>query len=582
MAKKPNPIRPRKKDEKGYERAVRKQFLDPFNAVLRSRLSQVESAKDALVELSKVEAMAVNPPTDVVRGELSKIDQYHMERTKKTFYSAFGIDVSSYLHGANVRAYLDEVVEENLKLISSLPPRSVEGLRKKISDKIDVLPFDQKAFSELVDSEIDVSQSRLRLITRDQNNKFIGKLTEFRQNELGIQSYQWSTSGDERVRPSHRANNNRIFQWGKPPLTGNPGEDILCRCVAIPDLTNYDRDRLRGNATEQAEIVQEAPELTDVVRAQRLLDDIKGGRVENQDLFTKIDEIESISESPTAKAILLDIQAEKAKRMSEAINRIAKEHAIKKGRIEAEYGDLLRKKNSRDLNDAEKARLAELKIENIKVDADSNVIKGFINEFKGAQRIDRVDAKSFEELETERLYRAVAGKKFVEDNLDNGWLGQGVYGDGSYSAYGGDRPIVWMYGEYGKGYIYAMKAKPDAKLIDYDELEERMTANSRANKSSKYYDKGLSDILIENKAYLNYSEKESFVATYSGYDGIVNAGGQDYMVLLNKRAFVVDQASLPGGNRNFIQWLRENDKDVGLGPDGLAFDEYEAWAKTNL
>lgn len=46
--------------------------------------------------------------------------------------------------------------------------------------------------------------------------------------------YIWRTSGDDKVRPSHAANNGKIFAWDNPPETGHPGEDYNCRCRAEP------------------------------------------------------------------------------------------------------------------------------------------------------------------------------------------------------------------------------------------------------------------------------------------------------------------------------------------------------------
>ncbi len=46
--------------------------------------------------------------------------------------------------------------------------------------------------------------------------------------------YIWRTSGDEKVRPSHAANNGKIFAWKNPPATGHPGQDYNCRCWADP------------------------------------------------------------------------------------------------------------------------------------------------------------------------------------------------------------------------------------------------------------------------------------------------------------------------------------------------------------
>jgi SPP1 gp7 family putative phage head morphogenesis protein len=44
--------------------------------------------------------------------------------------------------------------------------------------------------------------------------------------------YIWRTRGDGKVRPSHAANNGKIFAWDNPPPTGHPSEDYGCRCWA--------------------------------------------------------------------------------------------------------------------------------------------------------------------------------------------------------------------------------------------------------------------------------------------------------------------------------------------------------------
>lgn len=43
--------------------------------------------------------------------------------------------------------------------------------------------------------------------------------------------YIWRTQGDNRVRPSHAANEGRIFSYNNSPL---PGEEAGCRCWAEP------------------------------------------------------------------------------------------------------------------------------------------------------------------------------------------------------------------------------------------------------------------------------------------------------------------------------------------------------------
>ncbi|MDD9911070.1 MAG: minor capsid protein [Ahrensia sp.] len=50
--------------------------------------------------------------------------------------------------------------------------------------------------------------------------------------------YIWRTRNDGKVRPSHAANNGKIFSWDDPPPTGHPGEDFGCRCTAEPYVLN--------------------------------------------------------------------------------------------------------------------------------------------------------------------------------------------------------------------------------------------------------------------------------------------------------------------------------------------------------
>jgi len=109
--------------------------------------------------------------------------------------------------------------------------------------------------------------SRGEIIVRDQVGKLNGQITKHRMTETGINTYEWLTSNDERVRgkpggkypkaiPSHWDNHHRLGRWADASLfafknnintKGNliwnsktrnmpmvhPGEAILCRCTAI-------------------------------------------------------------------------------------------------------------------------------------------------------------------------------------------------------------------------------------------------------------------------------------------------------------------------------------------------------------
>jgi len=81
-----------------------------------------------------------------------------------------------------------------------------------------------------------VSKRRAEVIARDQIGKYNGRMTRIRQENIGVKSYVWRTSSDERVRDEHRARDGRTFYYANPPRDGNPGEPVQCRCWADPDL----------------------------------------------------------------------------------------------------------------------------------------------------------------------------------------------------------------------------------------------------------------------------------------------------------------------------------------------------------
>ena len=112
-----------------------------------------------------------------------------------------------------------------------------------------------------------ISTRRAAIIARDQTAKLNSDLSKGRMEQAGIETYIWSTSMDERVRglpggkyatavPSHYLMEGLICRWDDPtkyrdasgewvarpngaPLL-HPGQDILCRCVALPNWGELD------------------------------------------------------------------------------------------------------------------------------------------------------------------------------------------------------------------------------------------------------------------------------------------------------------------------------------------------------
>jgi SPP1 gp7 family putative phage head morphogenesis protein len=180
-----------------------------------------------------------NSPT----GEIERLASSMAIRTSrlqrqelgKVLGVAIGTDPLNVFTEPNIPARIEQFTTENVALIKSVSETYFSDVKKVVlsgigdGDRADAL-------SDEIESRFGVSDSKADLIARDQIGKFYGDLNEARQGELGITSYVWRTSQDERVRDEHEQREGVEFDWDDPPEDGNPGEPILCRCFAEPVL----------------------------------------------------------------------------------------------------------------------------------------------------------------------------------------------------------------------------------------------------------------------------------------------------------------------------------------------------------
>jgi SPP1 gp7 family putative phage head morphogenesis protein len=134
---------------------------------------------------------------------------------------------------------------ENLAKIRSLASAQVSELEEILSDA-STEGWRVEDLGDEIKDRFEVSKSKADFLARDQTLKLNGQITQERQSQAGISRYQWSTSGDERVRPMHDDLDGTIQDWEDPPVTNedgdenHPGGDYQCRCVAIPVLPPLD------------------------------------------------------------------------------------------------------------------------------------------------------------------------------------------------------------------------------------------------------------------------------------------------------------------------------------------------------
>lgn len=147
----------------------------------------------------------------------------------------------------DVRDYLDIAIQDNVRLIQSIPDRYLSQVEQIVATNVrsgNRAAVIQRALS----AQFGAAQKRAALIARDQTAKINGDLSARRQRAAGFTHFRWVTSRDQRVRNRHDSLANRNTKYGKgiyrfdsPPLSDSgqpilPGQDYQCRCIAQPVL----------------------------------------------------------------------------------------------------------------------------------------------------------------------------------------------------------------------------------------------------------------------------------------------------------------------------------------------------------
>lgn len=217
--------------------------LEPWvreNTRSDARTDSKEDELRLLFERARVKTSEyVSRAAPVVAGRFVKVGaETNRAAMNAQFRSVIKID--PFISNKGLETSMRARLATNVELINSLPSKLVEQVESVVGPRV----FSGVRVEETmkaIQERFDVSASRAQLIARDQTNKFNAQLTQERHEDLGIDSYVWSTSNDERVRDDHIVLDGETFSYDNPPVvdsrsgaTANPGEDYQCRCEALP------------------------------------------------------------------------------------------------------------------------------------------------------------------------------------------------------------------------------------------------------------------------------------------------------------------------------------------------------------
>lgn len=202
--------------------------------------------QDTLSRIMLKIAKDMTTPTNKAIKEMirigPRINEFNKAEWRKLIRSQYGVDPTKE-DPEKYFALLTNWSRNNSLLIKDIPFKTSNQIAEATREAL-VNGTNQKDVTdqiyEIMSDRTDVSDSRARLIARDQVSKLNGNLTQERQTDLGVSGYIWRTVGDERVRDTHESNDGQLFSWDNPPAeTGHPGEDYQCRCWAEPVLPEF-------------------------------------------------------------------------------------------------------------------------------------------------------------------------------------------------------------------------------------------------------------------------------------------------------------------------------------------------------
>lgn len=175
------------------------------------------------------------------------------ERFDKTIGRSLGIDLKGALSssGKAVQDQLEIDRQLNAGLIKSVATQFKQEISETILSSVQSGERSTNLITQIKE-RYDVSQSRAKMIARDQTSKLNGSLTKARAQAVGSKTYIWRGTGDERERKSHFVMNGALCKWDDPSVysddngvtwqprrrigafIGHPSEDYQCRCGAAP------------------------------------------------------------------------------------------------------------------------------------------------------------------------------------------------------------------------------------------------------------------------------------------------------------------------------------------------------------
>lgn len=211
---------------------------------VKNAIALSETKFTQLVSKLEKKIQEIDPVKIAEKMEIKKIFDASLSKIDKDFQQTIkNITVAPDTRPEVMSRISDEYVNATKFDIVNFTTEEITALREKFQKRV-FEGYRYEGVIETIRKTYEVSESRAKLIARQETKLMTVKYKQIRFEEVGITRYRWSTVGGTAahpVRDDHKALEGKIFSFQDPPIVdtrrnrrGNPGEDYNCRCVAIP------------------------------------------------------------------------------------------------------------------------------------------------------------------------------------------------------------------------------------------------------------------------------------------------------------------------------------------------------------
>lgn len=206
-------------------------------------------AAELVDEARRAATVSQRELADVASKFAQRTSDFQKAQLDRQVKAAVGVPYSAIEKPA--RDLVPVFVDENVALIKTVPERYFDSLKAQVQDAF-ASGMHPETLAEELSGREEVSEWDARRIARDQIGKLAADLNQERQKSMGVTGYTWRGAMDNRERDEHRMLEGQHFEWSNPPVEGNPGEPVLCRCTAEPDFSDI-TDSTYGEDDDLAE-----------------------------------------------------------------------------------------------------------------------------------------------------------------------------------------------------------------------------------------------------------------------------------------------------------------------------------------